>query len=561
MDSPLSPSFSVSACPNHALWVIGDIHGRYQSFTHAYHLFKVAKAQDPDLQLIILGDVVDRGPDSLKCFQFLSTIRKAHPSTVFILGNHEQFMYGTFTTNRGEWQSHCSSNTWFRNGGEWALTQLDEVQKQLTVFPESFWQSHYISGDVLCVHASIDVDMTAEETTAFFSEDALFHLPAEVGENSTASHPCWKRGDFIASDKPSEHYFVCHGHSAYAFDGYPREGRVNLDGSGGNATVCAHVTPGKITMHSLLNTWEEPTTEFPTSVQEIVTAIGIPQSHWSGNCHTVALKIMARFPVKGMRYARGHWRGVTGGPFKGRPFTGHTWLQLSDGRIVDPTRFVFENVAPYIYIGPKDSSYDEGGIRTKARTLPAISEGDLAITESESSSLRAQGLLTSNNTLSLQGAQWLGHTPLNAPEALANFTLLQRLNLKVLVPLDCWQVVMEPEKQAATRGPHGWYSIALPEVTHKEILLFALNAFVLHWESDQFTEDELAAAIDTFVQHDLDFLTSHQAYILGIGLDEACSDNAHQVEISIRSQGWTIEDFDRALITLGNHGDLSLGWL
>lgn len=46
--------------------------------------------------------------------------------------------------------------------------------------------------------------------------------------------------------------------------------------------------------------------------------------------------------------------------FGGRPFAHHGWVEKADGSIVDPTRWVFEHVKPYIYEGPNDH-YDAGG--------------------------------------------------------------------------------------------------------------------------------------------------------------------------------------------------------
>lgn len=41
---------------------------------------------------------------------------------------------------------------------------------------------------------------------------------------------------------------------------------------------------------------------------------------------------------------------------KGRPI--HVWIERPDGTVVDPTRWTFEGVWPYVYVGPKDL-YDD----------------------------------------------------------------------------------------------------------------------------------------------------------------------------------------------------------
>ncbi len=74
--------------------------------------------------------------------------------------------------------------------------------------------------------------------------------------------------------------------------------------------------------------------------------------------------------------------GFYHGPCKGKtqPFYRHGWVVADDGRTVwDPTRWVFEGVEPYIFVGPLEShqEYDEGmrKIRALARLpFPATAE-------------------------------------------------------------------------------------------------------------------------------------------------------------------------------------------
>ena len=55
-----------------------------------------------------------------------------------------------------------------------------------------------------------------------------------------------------------------------------------------------------------------------------------------------------------------HWRRDA----DGRPV--HTWIEKLDGTVVDPTRWVFEGVWPYIYEGPRDW-YDKGVLPLEAQ--------------------------------------------------------------------------------------------------------------------------------------------------------------------------------------------------
>jgi len=65
-------------------FVIGDIHGHY---CEMMHLFKVVRFDyDQDL-LISLGDLVDRGPNSMEVIEELMKIR----NFIHILGNHDNW--------------------------------------------------------------------------------------------------------------------------------------------------------------------------------------------------------------------------------------------------------------------------------------------------------------------------------------------------------------------------------------------------------------------------------------------------------------------------------------
>ncbi|WP_427158782.1 metallophosphoesterase [Aliinostoc sp. HNIBRCY26] len=62
--------------------VVGDIHGCYEELLH---LLTKVKLREEDC-LISLGDIVDRGVDSVKVYEFL----KQRPNTIVLMGNHER---------------------------------------------------------------------------------------------------------------------------------------------------------------------------------------------------------------------------------------------------------------------------------------------------------------------------------------------------------------------------------------------------------------------------------------------------------------------------------------
>lgn len=90
---------------------------------------------------------------------------------------------------------------------------------------------------------------------------------------------------------------------------------------------------------------------------------------WPGKCTEIADALLrgahAAGRLEGARTVFGHYRGFNHPlGFFGRlahlSFVQHGWVELADGTVLDPTRWVFENVTPYIYQGPA-ADYDEGG--------------------------------------------------------------------------------------------------------------------------------------------------------------------------------------------------------
>lgn len=86
-------------------FVVGDVHG------HAALLDALTAAVDFDPErdrLIALGDLIDRGPDSL---ELLSRVERL-PWLYSLRGNHEAMLKDSL-------ESVVSALLWYRNGGEW----------------------------------------------------------------------------------------------------------------------------------------------------------------------------------------------------------------------------------------------------------------------------------------------------------------------------------------------------------------------------------------------------------------------------------------------------------
>ena len=56
---------------------VGDVHGQYEKLKKLMRRIKFDPAQDI---LVFLGDLIDRGPESLQCFDYVMHLQKQHTS-------------------------------------------------------------------------------------------------------------------------------------------------------------------------------------------------------------------------------------------------------------------------------------------------------------------------------------------------------------------------------------------------------------------------------------------------------------------------------------------------
>ena len=97
----------------------------------------------------------------------------------------------------------------------------------------------------------------------------------------------------------------------------------------------------------------------PTTA-ELEQAIDMPSWEWPGRCFDVARAVLQKTGLKGTA-VYGFWTGpvVPSAFYNGRePRIRHGWIVTDAGPIADPTRFVFERTAPYIYYGANDHYAD-----------------------------------------------------------------------------------------------------------------------------------------------------------------------------------------------------------
>jgi serine/threonine protein phosphatase 1 len=95
-------------------YVVGDIHGCFSKLRVALEELNFDKSKD---RLFLTGDLVDRGPESEDCLEWL-----AQPWFHSVLGNHEQMAIDCV-------QGYFERYNYISNGGAWFLALTKEEQQ------------------------------------------------------------------------------------------------------------------------------------------------------------------------------------------------------------------------------------------------------------------------------------------------------------------------------------------------------------------------------------------------------------------------------------------------
>jgi serine/threonine protein phosphatase 1 len=141
--------------------VVGDIHGDYDKFMRL--LDKLEYDKDADL-LILLGDIIDRGPDSYKTLKFV--LENDIPC---LRGNHEDM----WVTGQ-----HAA---WMYNGGSWVLDAMGDKEAD-------FWR-----GELEKLPLVIELKTDKEKTLALVHAELPMEKPLAKIKEMLEGPPNQKR--------------------------------------------------------------------------------------------------------------------------------------------------------------------------------------------------------------------------------------------------------------------------------------------------------------------------------------------------------------------------------
>jgi serine/threonine protein phosphatase 1 len=127
-------------------YIVGDLHGSYDALIRSMELLKFDQAVD---RMFSVGDLVDRGPDSLKCAELVGA-----PWFYATSANHESIMINAIVRN-----DFAALRDWVAWGGDWHYAHehqlLVNVGRKLQTLPLVYAVGESGNGRFNVVHAEI----------------------------------------------------------------------------------------------------------------------------------------------------------------------------------------------------------------------------------------------------------------------------------------------------------------------------------------------------------------------------------------------------------------------
>lgn len=198
-----------------ALFVISDIHGRFNEFMELLRFSGIDTSKDT---LINLGDMVNRGPDSYKVVEWFKVEQQSYKNNVISLyGNHEDILLGRYFGNiqddvfyHKKIGGKATEESYKKDAGRFLTSHIDFIRSLPT---------YYCMGDYIFFHGGLDItkplnqqkfenllwdkDKFYTQDTSMFKNTFVFgHTPTEFINQyyGTKGNEIWKQGNKICVD-------------------------------------------------------------------------------------------------------------------------------------------------------------------------------------------------------------------------------------------------------------------------------------------------------------------------------------------------------------------------
>lgn len=199
-------------------FAIGDVHGMIDQLKAAMSEIEIrASVIDGDKQVVLLGDYIDRGPDSAGCVEAIMGWDPGFP-VIALRGNHEQMFMDANDDweNTRSYMARMGRDDEFPSGYDWYKGYPETLNSYLgrdhLIDKHVGWMRGlpfcHRSGDHLYVHAGI--------------------RPKKSIEAQAEHDMIWIRYDFL-QDQREYGFVVVHGHTPYEDCPHVKPNRINMD--------------------------------------------------------------------------------------------------------------------------------------------------------------------------------------------------------------------------------------------------------------------------------------------------------------------------------------------
>lgn len=219
----------VSIADGEEIFAIGDVHGRVDLLRSALGSIRGEERRAAFRRVVFLGDLIDRGPDSLGVLDAALTAKEAAGAddVIWLMGNHETMLRQTLEASLSPVHRAIALRCWLSNGGRDTLDELhDDGLKRALVehqigddgavlrrLGHAFGAErlgllarmgiHHRSGGVVFVHAGLPPNLSIEKAVAASWTDRFDVL----NENE---HWAWVRSPFL-----TKHHKRCNAAPVY----------------------------------------------------------------------------------------------------------------------------------------------------------------------------------------------------------------------------------------------------------------------------------------------------------------------------------------------------------
>lgn len=216
---------------------VGDVHGRWDLLKALIAALEGVLAGMPSepTRLIILGDFIDRGPDSREIVEFLRAAQRRNGGVIVLQGNHEAALLAAVAGDAN------AQAMWLAHGGAATLESFGIAPYADGEDPYDFGArvAAGIGSDVLDWLA--DLPLSVRFSRYFFCHAGV--RPRRPLDRQSAEDLLWIRREFIDDD--SDHgAVVVHGHTISA-DVDVRANRIGIDTGAHASDVLSSIVLGQ----------------------------------------------------------------------------------------------------------------------------------------------------------------------------------------------------------------------------------------------------------------------------------------------------------------------------